>query len=99
MVAPLVCYLLGIHPPAVRDLGRALVVARHTLRAHGAMYRALRAVLPASAPIGVVHNMMHLEALDPTNAAERAEAERRDYFLNQWYLDGITTGRINPPAG
>src|SRR5262245_24564001 len=72
MVAPLVCYLLGIHPPEVRDLARALVVARHTLCAHGAMYRALRGVLPASAPVGVVHNMMYLEALDPNDAGQRA---------------------------
>src|SRR5213593_3145034 len=48
MVAPVLSYMMGIHPPGVRDIGRALGVARHTLLSHGAMYRALRAVLPGA---------------------------------------------------
>ena len=99
MVAPLVGYLLGAHPPCVRDLGRALAVARHTLLAHGAMYRALKAVAPATTPVGIVHNMMYLEPLDPGSAADRAEAEQQDWFLNGWYLHGIATGEVAPPAG
>jgi beta-glucosidase len=99
MVAPVVCYLLGVHPPAVRDLGRALVVARHTLRAHAAMYRALRAVLPGNVPVGIVHNMFHVEPLDPADPAHCAEAEQRDRFFNQWFLDGIVTGRVTSPVG
>lgn len=35
MVAPALCYVMGIHPPCVRDLGRALPVAKHVLLAHG----------------------------------------------------------------
>ena len=98
MVAPFVCYLLGVHPPAVRDLSRAMVVARHTLVAHGRMYRALKEVLP-DAPVGVVHNMPFFAPFDPDDPAHRAEAAQQDQFANQWYLDGITTGRIGAPIG
>ena len=99
MIAPLVGYVLGAHPPGVRDLPRALVVARHTLRAHGAMYRALRGVVATGVPVGVVHNMPYFAPLDPDEPADRAEAEARDRFMNQWYLEGISTGRTMPPCG
>jgi len=98
-VAPVLSYMMGIHPPGVRDIGRALGVARHTLLSHGAMYRALRAVLPGAVPVGPVLNMMWFEPLDPESAEDRAETEQQDYFLNRWYLDGITTGRVRPPCG
>ena len=99
MVAPVLSYMMGIHPPGVRDIGRALGVARHTLLSHGAMYRALRAVVPGAVPVGPVLNMMWFEPLDPESAEDRAEAEQQDYFVNRWYLDGITTGRVRPPCG
>lgn len=99
MIAPLVGYLLGVHPPAVSDSSRALVVSRHVLRAHGAMYRALKAVLPADVRVGIVHAMPYFEALDPAAEGDRAGAASQDWFVNQWYLDGLTTGRIMPPVG
>jgi len=99
MIAPLVGYVLGAHPPEVRDLSRALGVARHTLRAHGAMYGALRGVVATDVPVGVVHNMPYFAPLDPDEPADRAEVEAQDRFMNQWYLDGIRTGRIMPPCG
>jgi beta-glucosidase len=98
MVAPLLGYLFGMHPPCVRDLARALVVSRHVLQAHGAMYHALKQALPG-ATVGVVHNMAYFEPFDPQDPADRTEAERQDYFANQWYLDGITQGRIHAPVG
>jgi beta-glucosidase len=99
MVAPMVGYLMGVHPPAVRDLGRALVVGRHVLRAHGAMYGALRAVLPASMPVGVVHAAPYFEPLDPADAEHRTRAEQQDFFMNAYFLDGVATGRVAPPFG
>ena len=99
MVAPVLSYMMGIHPPGVRDIGRALGVARHTLLSHGAMYRALRAIVPGAVPVGPVLNMMWFEPLDQESAEDRAETEQQDYFVNRWYLDGITTGRVRPPCG
>lgn len=98
MVAPLICYILGMHPPALRDPARALVVAKHTLVAHGRMYRALKDVV-GSVPVGVVHNMPLFAPFDPDDPAHRAEAAQHDHFANQWYLDGLATGRIGAPMG
>jgi beta-glucosidase len=99
MVAPVVAYILGLHPPAVKDPTRALVVARHTLLSHGAMYGALKPVVPSSAPVGIVHNMIHVEPFDPLSDADREAAVAQDRFLNRWYVEGITTGRIGSPVG
>lgn len=96
-VAPLLCYLLGMHPPAVRDLGRALTVGRHTLLAHGAMYRALKTAFDG--PAGVVVQMPFVEAQDPSDETHQVAAAQADGFLNQWYLDGLTTGAVPPPWG
>src|SRR5207245_1525130 len=46
-----------------------------------------------------VLNMMWFEPLDPSNPEDCAETTQQDYFLNQWYLHGITTGRVRPPCG
>jgi beta-glucosidase len=80
-------------------MSRALVVSRHVLRAHGAMYRALKAVLPVDVPVGIVHAMPYFEAFDPSHERDRAAATSQDWFMNQWYIDGLTTGRIAPPVG
>jgi beta-glucosidase len=88
-----------VHPPCVRDPARAVVVGRHVLLAHGAMYRAVRQVLPATVPVGVVHQMPFIEALDPEQPAHVAAAAAVDRFVNQIYLDGVTTGVVAPPFG
>jgi len=41
----------------------------------------------------------HFAPLDPDEPADRAEAEARDRFMNQWCLEGISTGRTMPPCG
>jgi beta-glucosidase len=99
MIAPIIGYVLGVHPPAVRDVARALVVSRHVLRAHGAMYRALKAVLPPEVPVGIVHAMPYFEPFDPSDEGDRAAAASQDWLMNQWYIEGLTTGRIAPPVG
>ena len=99
MVAVVVAYILGLHPPMVKDQARAMTVARHTLLSHGAMYGALKAVVPPAAPVGIVHNMIHVEPYDPASDADRAAADAQDAFVNQWYVDGITTGRVGAPVG
>ena len=99
MVAPTACYLAGVHPPGVKDMGRALVAGKHVLLAHGKMYAALKSVLPSGVPVGVVHASPYFEAVDPANEEQRAEAEQQDFFTNRYYLDGIATGRVAPPFG
>src|SRR5207247_1228544 len=95
MVAPVLSYMLGIHPPGVQDVGRAFVVARHTLLSHGAMYRALRAVVPSAAPVGPVLNMMWFEPLDPLSPEDRGRAAG---LLREPVVPRRDHDRPGPPA-
>jgi beta-glucosidase len=99
MVAPALCYVMGIHPPCVRDLGRALPVAKHVLLAHGAMYRAVKDAARHATDVGPVLQMPYIEALDPTSEADRAAAAQQDFLFNQYYLEGLLRGVVAPPVG
>jgi beta-glucosidase len=99
MVAPALCYVMGIHPPCVRDLSRALPVARHVLLAHGAMYHAVKNAAKHEVRVGPVLQMPYIEALDPVSAADREAAQQQDSLFNQYYLDGLLRGVVAPPVG
>ncbi len=99
MVAPALCYVLGIHPPCVRDLARALTVAKHVLLAHGAMYRAIKDATRHATEVGPVLNMPYIEPLDPASEEDRTAAVQQDFLLNQYYLDGLLRGVVFPPVG
>ncbi len=98
-VAPALCYVMGMHPPCVRDFGRALPVARHVLLAHGAMYRAVKDAASHGAEAGPVLQMPLIEPLDPACEADRAAAAQQDFFFNQYFLDGLERGVVAPPIG
>ncbi|HZR82115.1 MAG TPA: glycoside hydrolase family 1 protein [Candidatus Binatia bacterium] len=99
MVAPALCYLMGIHPPAVRDLTRALPVARHVLLAHGAMYRAIKEAAPHAPAVGPVLQMPYIAPLDPSSDVDRAAAAQQDFLFNEYYLQGLVRGVVSPPIG
>ena len=99
MVAPALCYVMGIHPPCVRDLGRALPVARAVLLAHGAMYNAVKNAVSHVTEVGPVLQMPLIEAFDPESAADRDAAAAQDQLFNQYYLDGLLKGVVAPPVG
>jgi beta-glucosidase len=97
-IAPTLGYLFGIHPPCVRDLGRALVVARNVLLAHGAMYRAAHES-PHRVEVGPVLQMPYFEPLDPSSAADRDAADASDRLANEYFLVGLEKGVLAPPVG
>jgi beta-glucosidase len=99
MVAPALCYLMGIHPPCVRDLARALPVARHVLLAHGAMYRAIKGAAAHAPEVGPVLQMPYIAPLDPGSEADREAAAQQDFLFNQYYLEGLLRGVVSPPIG
>lgn len=99
MVAPALCYVMGMHPPCVRDLARALPVARHVLVAHGAMYHAVKNAVAHATEVGPVLQMPFIEPLDPTSEADRAAAAPQELLFNQYYLDGLARGVVGPPVG
>jgi beta-glucosidase len=99
MVAPALCYVMGIHPPCVRDLSRALPVAKHVLLAHGAMYRAIKDAATHHTAVGPVLQMPYIEPLDPQSEADRGAAAQQDFLFNQYYLDGLQKGVVAAPVG
>lgn len=99
MVAPALCYLMGVHPPGVRDFMRALPVARHVLVAHGAMYRAIHGAAPRGVKVGPVLQMPYIAPLDPGSEADREAAAQQDFLFNEYYLEGLRRGVVAPPIG
>jgi len=99
MIAPALCYAMGIHPPCVRDLGRALPVAKNVLLAHGAMYNAVKNAVSHVTEVGPVLQMPLIEPLDPDSAADREAAAQQDWLFNQYYLEGLLKGVVAPPVG
>jgi beta-glucosidase len=94
MIAPALGYMFGMHPPCVRDPARALVVARNTLLAHRAMYRAAREAATHTVEVGPVLAMIHFEPLDPGSAADQALAQSSDRFMNEFFLAGLRDGVV-----
>jgi beta-glucosidase len=99
MVAPALCYLMGVHPPCVRDIARALPVARHVLLAHGAMYGAIHGATSHRPKVGPVLQMPWIDAYDPSSEADRAAAAQQDFLFNEYYLEGLRRGVVAPPVG
>jgi beta-glucosidase len=85
-------YARGIHAPGIRDLGAAVRASHHLLLGHGLAARALRAVIGASAQVGIALNM---ECIYPatTNPEDVAAARRVDAHLNRWFLDPVLKAR------
>lgn len=99
MVAPALCYLMGIHPPGVRDFTRALPVARNVLVAHGAMYHAIHGAVSHDAKVGPVLQMPFVAPLDPSSEPDREAAAQQDFLFNEYYLEGLRRGVVAPPIG
>jgi beta-glucosidase len=98
MVVAVLGYVVGMHPPCVRDPNRALAVARNLVLAHTRMYGAVRTVDP-TAPVGIVKHMPYFEPLDPDSEADRGAAGAEDWFMNGCFLESLARARILPPFG
>ena len=98
-IAPILCYLFGVHPPCVRDLGRAVVVARNVLTAHAAMYRAIHEAATSTVQAGPVLQMPYFEPLDPEREADRLASQASDRLANEYFLRGLAEGVVIPPVG
>jgi beta-glucosidase len=99
MIAPTLGYLLGVHPPCVKDSARARQVARNVLLAHGAVYHAVHEGAKGPVEVGPVLAMPYFEPLDPQSALDRRSAEASDRFLNEYFLLALREGVVAPPVG
>ncbi len=83
-------HLEGRHAPGQRDAWAAPRVGHHLLLAHAAavdLYRTL-----GQQSIGIALNLepQHAASADP---ADLQAAQRRDAFINRWFLDALFFGR------
>ncbi len=103
MVYAMMGYLFGIFPPGERDLAKAVNVARNLLMAHARAYRAIHEVCEERGfpkpQVGIVKNMIYFEPLDPNNKEHVGVAENMDNAYNNWFLECIHTGAVQPPFG
>ncbi len=98
-IAPILSYLTGVHPPCVRDHARALVVAKHVLLAHGAMYEAMKGAGPGSIRVGPVLQMPYFEPFDPNDTNDVAAAEEIDLLTTGYVMAGLREGILVAPVG
>ncbi|MEM3569320.1 MAG: family 1 glycosylhydrolase [Candidatus Jordarchaeales archaeon] len=103
MVYVVLGYAFGVFPPGERDIIKALTVAKHLLLAHAKAYRVIHEACKEKGypkpKVGVVHNMMVFEPLDPNDEKHVNEANTSDAIYNRWFLESIHAGAVQPPAG
>ncbi|MBV5308680.1 MAG: beta-glucosidase [Chromatium okenii] len=86
-------HLEGIHAPGLQNRAATPRVAHHLLLAHAAAMTVYRAL--GRHQIGLAVN---LEPQFPASAAaaDQAAAQRRDAFINRWFLDPLLLGSYPP---
>jgi beta-glucosidase len=92
-------YLFGVEPPGQIDWNAAMTVSRHLLQAHGSMYRAVKESTSHNPQVGPVLAMPYIEPYDPNSEDDRNGAQLADLLMNEYFLAGIDTGTVGPPAG
>lgn len=98
MVVAGACYIAGAHPPGKQDLAMGLQAARHLLLAHGRMYQAIKEAALHNPQAGPVLNMTDVQPAS-NSQEDRQTAALFDQFWNEYFLAGIETGTVGPPAG
>jgi len=97
-VLPALSYIIGEHPPALRDMGLAMTAARHILMSLGTMHNAIKENAPHNPTVGPVINMTY--AMPASDSEEDKLAARAlDQYWNAYWLDGLRDGVIGAPVG
>lgn len=97
MVWVLLAWLVGEHPPFVRDAERAWDATRAVLEAHARGYAAIKGVDPGHVVATIeVHLDLHPER--PDDPASRAAADALDRWYAGTLLEGLATGTIALPG-
>lgn len=84
-------YLMGRHPPGVRNPLGARRVVPHLLRAHAAAYRAIHFQQPG-ARVGTAHHLRPIDPARPGAPLDRAVAAFQSQFFNWMWLDVLRWG-------
>ena len=99
MMVVAAAYVIGVHPPGRQDWNAAMTASRHLLQAHGGMYRAVKESTSHNPLVGPVLAMPYFEPYDPDSQEDREAARGADLAMNEYFLAGIETGTLGPPAG
>ncbi len=101
MVVANASYLVGAHPPGHRDENEFARAAVSLLYAHAKAARVIRESVTCTdeTKIGITKAVTVYEAVDPNNAADVAESEKRERLLSRWFIDCLESGRALEPLG
>ena len=83
-------HAMGIHAPGLKDMALALQVSHYLLLSHGESVPILRGN-GAGIRVGITLNLAPVEPASRTEA-DMAAAQRKDGFLNRWFLDPLYKG-------
>lgn len=97
-VLPMVSYIMGVHPPGVRDVDQGMEAMRNIQKSLATMHNAVRENAPHKPKIGPVINMTY--AMPASDSDEdKAAAKAMDDYWNGYWLEGFRNGISGPPAG
>lgn len=92
------CYLNGIWLAQKQDLLAMLRVVKHQVRAHAAMYHAIKRIRP-DAQVGYSHHWRVFEPHNPKFVLDRLMAAVRTRVINDLIFDAIEYGVLEFPVG
>lgn len=85
-------HFTGEHAPGIQDPVIALRAAHHVLLSHGYGVQALRAILPASAQLGIILNLYPVYPASDSLEDQQA-AQLYDAVQNRLFLDALLRGQ------
>ena len=86
-VAALLGYLIGVHAPGQKDMGKALCASHHLLLSHGWAVPVLRQNSPG-AEVGITLNLNVTTPASPS-AADHEAQRQGDGLWARWYFDPL----------
>lgn len=92
------CYLAGVWLAQKKDPLAMRSVMENQLRAHAAMYHAIKRV-QADTQVGLAVHWRIFEPLNPNSPLDRFSAKMRDLIFHQVMLTAIQEGRLVFPIG
>lgn len=92
------CYLAGTWLAQKKDIVAMGRVLRNQVRAHAAMYHAIKRVQPG-AEVGLAYHWRMFDPLNPNSPLDRFAANLRTRAMNQFFLTAVEQGRFVPPFG
>jgi beta-glucosidase len=90
-------YTVGAFPPGEKDMGRALNVLDHLVRAHARAYAAIHRLRP-TARVGIAHHYRGIHPDHRWNPLEQASAALRNTIFNQAVPRAVVDGWVRLPG-